>query len=168
MAKRTKYVTFQGKSKWCNLDIPDTRFSAEGKWNIQQYLNPQSVLDFLELKKEGLRNTLKQDEDGKFVNWNRPTQRMFGKQLKGFSPPDILDREGNPLPRNTRIGYGSDVTTTIEVYYWTTAQKEERCAARLASVRIDNLVPYGRSDLYSKQQVALKTTDKTEPQEQYF
>lgn len=158
--KATKFLAFQGKCKWACLDHPDTKFSIEGKWSIRLYPTQESYDAILELKKEGIRNVLKKDEDGYYTTFSRPCQKMFKGRLKAFEPPVIEDKDGSPLPRSTRIGNGSDVTITIEVYYFTTPQKTEGAAARLASVRIDNLVPYTREDYNPKEQRAAKAVDK--------
>lgn len=157
-------ITFQGKSKWSHLDRPDTKFSVEGKWTQQIYLNDESKTKFLELKKEGLRNTLRQDDEGYSVVWSRPSQKMMKGRLLAFTPPKIEDKDGNTLPQSTRIGHGSDITVTVEVYYFTTPQKTEGCAARLAAVRIDNLVPFSRDDYDPKELRASKALDKTAPE----
>lgn len=169
MAKKTKYVTLQGKSKWVHLDHPDTKFDAAGKWTVCLYHDQASNDKILELKKEGLKNTLKKDDDGPFMVWSRPTQRTYAGKLKAFAPPDIFDREGIPLPRTTKIGHGSDITITLEIYYYKVRASDatDSCAARLASVRIDNLVPYVRSDLEPKQQRVAAHMDKADPQPAY-
>lgn len=163
-AKATKFVAFQGKCKWAKLDVPDTAFSIEGKWSIRLYPTQESYDRILELKQEGIKNHLKKDDDGYFITFSRPTQKLFKGRLKAFEPPAIEDKDGTPLPRTTRIGNGSDVTVTIEVYYFTTPQKTEGCATRLATVRIDNLVPYTRDDYDVKGQRAAVATDKLPPQ----
>lgn len=160
-AKASKVLAFQGKCKWAQLDHPDTKFSIEGKWSIRLYPTQESYEALLELKKEGIRNQIKKDDDGYYTTFSRPCQKLFKGRLKAFEPPLIEDKDGNPLPRNTRIGNGSDVTVTVEVYYFQTPQKTEGAAARLASVRIDSLVPFTREDYNTDEKRNAKALDKT-------
>lgn len=158
---QTKFIALQGKAGWSHLDTPDTMFTPEGKWSQQITLTDKSYTDILELKKEGLRNTIKSTEDGYSVTFSRPTQKLYQGRLKAFEPPMIEDKDGNPLPRSTRFGHGSDITLTIEAYYTRPRPTAEyNVNARLASVRIDNLVPYTRLDYDVKEQRAAKATDK--------
>lgn len=156
MPSKTYYEFFQGKGKWARLDVPDTKFDLAGRWSIVQYLNNEGINKFLDLKKLGLKNQLKKDDDGTLVTWARPCQKMIRGKLKAFEPVQIVDKEGRPMPRTTQIGNGSDVTCKIEIYFYNTPQKVEACAARLVSVRIDNLIEYTKEDLTPNQEKAVK------------
>lgn len=158
---RTKFVSFQGKSGFTFLDTPDTFFTPEGKWSQQIYLNQESYDRLMELKNEGLRNTIKKNDDGYYVTFSRPCQKAFMGKWKAFEPPMIEDKDGKPLPRSTRIGHGSDITVTVEAYYTRPRPTAEyNVNARLATVRVDHLIPFSREDYDIKQERAAKATDK--------
>lgn len=161
MSKQTKILQLQGKANWCKLDIPDTKFDPNGKWMLDFYPDTPSLDILMDLKKDGLRNHIKMDEDGSWIRISRPTQKLFGGRLKAYSPPEIVDKENRPLPRTTRIGNGSDVTVNCEVYYFTTPQKTQGCAIRLLGIRIDNLVEYKREDYTKEELRAVKGFDKS-------
>lgn len=156
MPRKTYYEFFQGKGKWARLDAPDTKFNTDGRWSIVQCLNNEGINKFLELKNMGLKNQIKKDDDGTSVTWSRPCQKMIRGKLKAFEPVQIVDKDGRPLPRSTQIGNGSDVTCKIEIYFYNTPQKIEACAARLVSVRIDNLIEYTKEDLTPTEEKAVK------------
>lgn len=164
MTKPTKYIALQGKGKWSKLDVPDTKFNPEGVWKQTLYPNAQSLNILHELKKEGIRNVIKKDEDGEYATFSRPAQKTIKGRIKAFAPPEIMDKDGNPLPRNTRIGNGSDLTVNIELYHFLTPQKTEGCAARLASVRIDNLVAFTKDDYNPEQLKQVKGLAEHPPQ----
>ena len=160
----TRYVAFQGKAGWSHLDRPDTKYTPDGKWSQQITLTGDAYTKLLELKGEGLKNTIKPSEDGYIVTFSRPTQKLYQGKLTAFLPPLLEDKDGIPLKRDFRFGHGSDITVTVEVYYTRPRPNADYNAnARLASVRIDNLVPYSRDDYDIKEQRAAKATDKLQP-----
>lgn len=173
--KATRYHTFSGKCKWAKLDTPDTKYVQEGKWTIVLYPNEAALMQIKEFKKQGLLNHIKMDDDGEYITFSRPVQKLFRGRLKAFLPPTILNKacpmepgDGPPagsfiLPRNTKIGNGSDVTVSVEIY-WTGQGEKERPNARLAAVRIDNLVTYTREDLAPKEQSGVRALDRTPAQ----
>src|SRR6266516_1728248 len=87
-----------------------------------------------------------------FVYFNRPIDKLTktGKRI-GYAPPEILDKDGSPL-KNTLIGNGSDVTIKLEVYSHGTPGGGKAKAARLLSVRVDNLVVFVKDESFSPDQ----------------
>lgn len=134
------FVYFQGKAKWARLVIPDPEFQ---KWSIDLYFDEKSLEEFKALK---LKTHLKKDDDGYYARLSRPTQKMMRNQLQSFEPPKIFDKDMKPL-EGVLIGNGSDVTVKCEVYKYTPpGSKTRENAIRMASVRVDNLVPYEKKD----------------------
>lgn len=166
MPKQTKYLTFQGKCMWACLDIPDTKYDIDGKWTIRLYPTQESHDALLKLKEEGMRNHIKQDDEGYSVTFSRPVQKMIKGRIKAFNAPMIEDRDGNVLPRGTKIGNGSDVTVSVECFYIkpNKAATNEIPILRLMSVRIDSLVPYTRDDYPRSESRAAKALDRSPPQ----
>ena len=148
----TDFVYLQGKGKWCKVTTPDAKF-GDPKWSVVLYPNPDSYNKLLDLKKKGIRNMIKKDEDGYFTTFSRPQEKKYRGRINAFTPPELLDgtkplEDGGymPFPRENLIGNGSDITIKLAVYTFSTPGDKpgERtgCAARLESVRIDNLIPY--------------------------
>lgn len=163
---RTWFVTFQGKAGYHHLDQPDTKYVAEGKWSMQvTSLSTPSYDKVLELKEAGIKNTIKKNDDGYSLVVSRPCRKTIKGEIRYFEPPAIEDKDGLPLPRTTKIGHGSDITVTAEVYYTRPSGTGNFAAnLRLASIRIDNLVPYSREDYDPMQNRAAKAQDATPPQ----
>lgn len=158
MAPRNlEFYYFQGKASWAKLIAPDIEFK---NWNVKVHLTPESYDQFMKLREPqgdvaGILNEVKQDDDGYFVVFKRPTEKRYKDELKLFTPPEVLDSEGKPL-RNVFIGNGSDVTVKVECYKYTKPFKQGRGRAiRLVSVMVDNLIPFERKDFTPEQENAV-------------
>jgi hypothetical protein len=154
VARNTEWYYFQGKASWAKLITPDLEFK---NWNIKVHLTPDSYNQFMKLKEpqgdiDGILNEVKQDDDGYFVVFKRPTEKKFGNEIKMFSPPEVLDADGNTM-HNIMIGNGSDVTVKVECYKYNKPFKKGRGRAiRLVSVRVDNLITYERKKDFTEAQ----------------
>jgi hypothetical protein len=142
MAK-TEFVFVQGKGSWVKTIAPN----KYGKWSVQLHPNEASLEIIKKLKEEGIKNELKKDEDGYYMTFSRPVNKEIRGKLTGFQPPRLLDGakklpDGTHPPLDERVGNGSDVTLKLEVYKHKTPSGGEAKAARLLSIRVDNLVPY--------------------------
>ena len=155
MAAKRVYV--EGKCKWARTQTPD----PWGNYKITLYPTPESLEKIREL---GLKNTLKKDEEGYNVTFRRPTSKLMRGKITTFAPPIMLDIEGNPL-YDVMIGNGSDVTLRLEVYDYTHPVGGKGTAARLAAIRVDNLVPFQKErDFEEDQQIQVGDLDKQPPQ----
>lgn len=142
MAK-TEFVFVQGKGSWIKTQIPN-KF---GKWAVTLHPTASSLEVIKKLKEEGIKNELKKDEDGYYMTFNRPVSKEFRGKIQGFQPPRVLDgskklEDGSHPPLDALVGNGSDVTLKLEVYKHKTPSGGEAKAARLLSIRVDNLVPF--------------------------
>lgn len=135
MATEYKYV--QGKAKWAKLQQPD----EWGKWKIVLYPNPESLEMIRDLQAQGIKNVIKKDEDGYYTTFSRPTSIQAKGKVVGLAPPEVLEADGKTVFKNL-IGNGSDVTLKLEVYQHGTPGGGKAKAARLMSIRVDNLVPF--------------------------
>lgn len=147
------HVYFKGKGSWFrHLFQLDTMYAAPddpGKWHLKLHPTQESLEEFKALK---TKNRLMQDDDGYYINLNRPrkktiTLRTGGKKEIIFDPPKVFDKDGHPLSEDARIGNGSDVTAKCELYSYSYMGNRAN-AIRLESVRIDNLVPYEAKENY--------------------
>lgn len=159
MAK-TEYVYLQGKAKWARLAQPD----PWGNWKITLYLTPDSYNKMNELKMEGVKNTIRKDEDGYHVVLRRPQQKMMKGKVIGLAPPEVINPDQTPL-RDMLIGNGSDVTVKLEVYEHGTPSGGKAKAARLMGVRVDNLVPFVVTrDFEEDQEKSIRGLNEQPPQ----
>lgn len=134
---KSEYIFIQGKVSWLKSKMTN-------KWNkysVQIHPNAEGLEIIRGLQAEGLKNNLKKDDDGYYVNFTRPATKEFrsGKVVT-YAPPDVFDTAGKPFDGG--VGNGSDATLKIEVYQHETPGGGKAKAARWVSARIDNLVPY--------------------------
>ena len=175
----TEFVTVRGKTKWFRGVTPETYKAPDGRvsiaWKHTLYPDKDSLEIIRDLQAQGMKNLLKKDEDGYYINFSRPTKikRKDGTETL-MDPPQVIMADGKTkAPDN--IGNGSDVTTKLEVYEhnFPGSTKKVKAARWLAS-RIDNLINYERpgqefkSDEFfsSSEQRAVKGLAEQPPQVQ--
>lgn len=132
----TEYVFLSGKGMWARTQRPD----EWGNWSIQLRPDNKSLEMVQNLQKQGVKNNIKKDDDGYFVTYRRPQQKMIRGKVIGFTPVEVVDKDGEPI--DVAIGNGSDVTIKLEVYQHGTPGGGKSKAARLLGVRVDNLIPF--------------------------
>jgi hypothetical protein len=133
----TENVYVKGTAKWCIMHAPD----SWGYYKMTLYPDSPSLERIRELQSAGLKNVLKKDEDGYNVTFRRPQNKMMRGKLVAFTPPEVLGPDGK-TPLSALVGNGSEVTVKLEVYPHSTPGGGKAVAARLAAVKVDNLVPY--------------------------
>lgn len=136
---RTQEVFLQGKVKW----VHTKRLDKYGKWKAVLYPNEESLTKVRELIEEGIQNELNKDDDGYFITFSRLPEKSDRTGRKySLTPVEVVDKDGRGF--DGYVGNGSDCTLKLEVY----GGKRpggiggEYKAARLAGIRVDNLVPY--------------------------
>jgi hypothetical protein len=146
---KTETVYVQGKLSWAKrLFYPDDRYQ---KYSVQIHPNSESLEKIRDLQTKGLKNILKKDDDGYYTQFSRPTVRKYGSVVKTFEAPIVVDKDGQPI--GDVIGNGSDATLKLEVYEHGTPGGGKAVAARLVSVRVDNLVAFDpKRDFTEKEQ----------------
>jgi len=145
--QKTQFIFIQGKVSW----FKNKTANFWNKYSVQIHPIPEDLEKIRELQGQGLKNLIKKDEDGYYVNLSRPVSKTYqsGKILS-FAPPEVFDKDGQPYYGD--VGNGSDATLKIEVYQHQTPGGGLAKAARWVSARIDNLVPYDRErDLTEEQ-----------------
>jgi len=134
---RTEYIVLEGKLSWVRTVTPN-KF---GKWCATLHPTPKSLDRIQEMKANGLKNDLKKDDDGYFMTFSRATSKEFRGKVQALHPPMVFERDG-ATPCTILIGNGSDGALKLEYYTYDHPLGGKGCAARLYSVRVDNLVPY--------------------------
>lgn len=139
MAKYSKpdIIYLQGKVSWFRNKIPN----QWNKWSTQVHPNPESLEIIRDLQAQGVKNQLKKDDDGYFINLSRPvTKETQSGKILSFEPVRVFNKDGSPFDGN--VGNGSDATLKVEVYQHATPGGGKAKAMRWVSARIDNLVPF--------------------------
>lgn len=137
-------VILRGKFKWVKHIRPDTAFEPN-KWTVTIYPDEESLVKIKELKKEGMQNHLKMDDDGQYMQFGRKTEQVRKGRKEGLQPPRVIDSKGVPV--ETAIGNGSDGIIVLEVYrHKTSVPNQTKKAARWSKMRVDNLVEYKPED----------------------
>jgi hypothetical protein len=143
MATESMYL--DGKAKFVRVFEPDMKFQ---KWQVLLYPDAPSLDKIRKLQDEGIKNKLKLDDDGYNMTFSRPTFREDKKNgLKiPYAPPIVKEKDGKTdFSRVIKIGDGSDVHIGLEVYdHAQPGTTKTAKAARLKSLRVDNLVPDSR------------------------
>ncbi len=138
MAKRTEMLDVHGKVKY----IHAVNVSKYGDWNIVLIPDAASLEIIRDLQAQGLRNVLKKDDDGYYIQFRRETQKLIKGSMVAFAAPRIVDRNAVPINGNT-VGWGSDVTVRLELRWVTPPNQTKQVpACRWDSLRVNELVPY--------------------------
>lgn len=161
-----KEVTFQGKASWSML----TQADKYGKASIKLYLNDASKTLLQDLQsEEGILTRLAKDDEGYYANFGRAPKKVYGNKEIIFGFPHVYERDGK-TPFVGKIGHGSDVAVTCEIYPYTIPASggKKGKALRLSSVRVENLIPYNAEDHGDKYEVrTVKTLAEIPPQPLY-
>jgi hypothetical protein len=169
----TEYVFLTGKLKWVRVNS----LNQWNKWSAVIYPNQEGVEKLRELQAEGMKNIIKKDDDGWFCTFTRPnTMRRRDGTVIGLAPPLLLDGTKQlpdgagflPMNPDTGIGNGSDGVMKLEVYSHGTPGGGKAKAARLFSIRIDNLIPFEpKRDFTVNEEGQARNFDE-QPKEQLF
>lgn len=136
----TEFVYVKGKAKWFRHMAPET-YMEKSFWKHTVYPDTESLEIIRDLQAQGLKNKLKKDEDGYYVNFSRPTVMKNKGQVVPMNPPMVVQKDGK-TPQTQEVGNGSDITTKLEVYSHNVPGGGKAKAARWLSTRVDNLVVY--------------------------
>lgn len=145
-----EFIYITGKCKFARTVNPDPTYE---KWGITIWPKDNVELNKLnKLKSDGVRNELKKDDDGYYMSFSRPIKiRTRAGKIIPLEAPVVIDPEG--VVFNDYIGNGSDVTIKLETYGGPgPGGIGKYYAARLESVRINDLVPYTTEQLPEAEQ----------------
>lgn len=144
--RKSEAVFLKGKFKYmCHLK-PNPRYPD--KWNTLFYpADDTEIAKIKDLKKRGVQNHLKMDDDGWFINFSRPIEAPWGGAML---PPKVIFKDGTPC--EVRVGNGSDGILELDVYQHKTDRVGEfKAAARWAGARIDNFISFNPETEYPEE-----------------
>lgn len=132
----TKVHYFRGKAKWAQLGLgpkPEENADKEYEaWKMNLYFDEDSMAEF---RDSGIRLTIKEDDDGRYVTFRRPFSKKIGDELVKFEAPAVKTKEGEPF--TNYLGNGSDVI--IKVLSFDTRKGKGH---RLEAVQVLEVVEY--------------------------
>lgn len=130
-------VKLSGSFEWAKTIHPDDKF-GEPKWKVTLRPDQMSVEKILEMKAEGVKNTLGKDEKGFKINFSRPVSKVMKGEVVKFNPPVVTDMTGEPI--TDKIGDGSEGDLYLTLYSHSTPGGGKAKAARFDGLRISKLV----------------------------
>lgn len=143
MATKVYYIS--GKSMYAKVYEPDEYPEGSFNWKIIVCPDEDGQETF---NRSGCELRPKMYEEfGRGYQFRRPIEKEIKGKLVKFSPPSVLDANGESFPDGEQplIGNGSDVTVKISVYDTPNRGKNSK-GHRLESVRVDNLIEYTPED----------------------
>lgn len=139
--KRTEEEVFiKGKIKWCKHLQPDFQFDAAGKWSVVLYLEGVELDKARELQAQGIKNTIRKDDDGWYITLSRKcSYEVRGKHV-GRTPPEVFRMDGeHKIPLDVRVGNGSD--GIAKCILWSSPNFPGK-NLRWEALRVDHLLEY--------------------------
>lgn len=159
----SKTIDIHGKVKY----IHAVNFNKYGTWTIVLYPDAKSIDVLRDLQAEGLKNVMKKDDDGYYMQFKRDPEKEINGKKVAFAAPKVVDIDGKPMDGRT-IGWGSDVTARMECYKYGGRNGIARgVALRWDAVKVLNLVKFelDQSDWSeSDKEEVRKLADAPEPE----
>lgn len=159
--RNSEFVFVSGKVSWVKGITPN----QWDKWALTLHPDAESLEKIRDLQAEGVKNVIKKDEDGYYVQFSRPIMiQLRNGQKTPLAPPEITHKDGTPM-EGVPIGNGSDGIVKLEVYQHPTPNGGRAKAARWASLRIDNLIPFNKDEDYpeDRKKLAEGLAEQPEP-----
>lgn len=158
----TEEIFLKGKFKHMHHLRPNPRYPD--KWGVVLYPDEESIQKIKDLKKAGVQNQLKMDDDGWYINFSRPIERNWSGVKEAMEKPKIIFKDGTPC--EVAVGNGSDGVMSLEVYsHKTDRVGEYKKAARWRGARLDNFIPFNPETDYSEAEKAELKTLREEPEQ---
>jgi len=143
LATKSKIIYLSGIANWAHRLFDFDEYRGKKFWSLSLLPDPASVNI---IKKHMPSKKLKVNKDDGTVsvtlrrNVDKPWKLKPGEDPE-FTPPVIIDKDGNEWNDRGIIGNGSEVTVKLEVY-----QTPNGEGSRIESVRVDDWVKYGVED----------------------
>lgn len=152
-SRTTEDIFVKGKFKYMKHLRPDPKYPD--KWATLIYPDEDGLEKIKALKKQGIMNHLKMDDDGWYMNFSRPIERQWGGKKEAMTAPRVVYKDTDE-PVEIMVGNGSDGTLHLEVYSFPDKQRPGffKKAARWKGAEIDNLVRYNPNPDYSEEELA--------------
>lgn len=136
------YEILEGEVQWVRHTTPE-EYLGKSSWKFTLRPTQDSLMKIMDLQSKGVKNQLKKDDKGYYINFSRPTERRnkAGAVTQRFDPPKVFEADGT-TPITEMIGNGSKGKARIELYEHNTPNGGKAHAARWDSMVITDLVKY--------------------------
>lgn len=104
----TAYLNLTGIARWIKHIEPDSMYD---NWQMDFKPDEKSLK---KIEDSGLQVTPKEDEEGLWYKFRRPTQKVIKKELVNFDPPKVTNPDGQPI--SYKIANGAEVEALVIVY----------------------------------------------------
>lgn len=139
--RESEDVKLKGKVSWVRMVEPN-KFD---KWSLTLHPDAPSMERIRVLQAEGIKNIVKMDDDGFYLQISRPTTVELRKGVKTpVTPPTVSNTDGSSM-EGIAIGNGSDAVVTVEVYTHPVPNTDRRAKAmRLNHLEVLDLIPFAK------------------------
>jgi hypothetical protein len=139
IGKNSELQKFTGKVTWVRM----VQLNKYDKWSLNFYPDRESLDRIRDLQAEGIKNVVKKDDDGYFLQISRPSTVEFRKGVKTpVTQPRVTHSDGRSM-EDVAIGNMSSGVVTCEVYSHAVPNSEKRAKAmRLYGLEVTDLVPF--------------------------
>lgn len=160
--RQEEEVYIRGTVKWCKHLAPDFQFDPVGKWSVVIYLVGEELEKARELQAQGIKNTIKKDDDGWYMTLSRKCSYQVRGQHVGREPPKVFQSiDGINIPCTSPIGNGS--SGTAKCILWSSPNFPGK-NLRWEELRVDNLIPYTAATAYPDGGESLKSFEDKPPE----
>jgi hypothetical protein len=94
----SEFVTLKGELMWIRTKEPE-EYNGKKSWKATIRPDQESVMKVMDLQAKGVKNQLKKDEHGYYINFSRPTEKKkkTGEVFRTYNPPQVTDRSGKVI-----------------------------------------------------------------------
>lgn len=142
------YEVLEGEFYWVRHKAPE-EYLGKSAWKFMLRPTQESLMKIMDMQSKGVKNQLKKDDKGYYINFSRPTDKKNNKTgaiTQRFEPPKVFQADGI-TPMDELVGNGSKGKARIELYEHKTPNGGKAHAARWDSMVVTDLVKYeGSSD----------------------
>lgn len=126
----SKYYTFTGPLRWIKNITPDEKYQ---NYCVDVNLDDENLA---KLKESGAQLQVKTDEEGSWVRFRRPVQKIIKNDLVKMGPPKVTDEKGSDTG-SIKIANGSLGVVTVVVY-----DTQKGKGHRWEALKLTKLIPY--------------------------
>jgi hypothetical protein len=163
--RKEEDVFIKGTFKWVKYLQPDFQFDADGKWSCVVYLMGEELEKARELQAQGIKNTIKKDDDGWYMTLSRKCSYQVKGRHVGREPPKVFRTiDGVNVPCTDPIGNGS--SGVAKCILWSSPNFPGK-NLRWEELRIDHLIPYTAETAYPDGGESLKKFEEQPPEKWY-
>lgn len=140
------YEILEGEFYWVRSQTPE-EYLGKSAWKFMLRPTQDSLMKIMDMQSKGVKNQLRKDDKGYYINFSRPTEKKNkkGEVTQRFDAPKVFGADGL-TPIAELIGNGSKGKARIELYEHKTPNGGKAYAARWDSMIVTDLIKYESSN----------------------